>query len=100
MIGTGGEDHGIPRNPTNSTQPLLPSLKLRLSTGQVFRWNVMWKRTGKGWEKTGIGWKRMGNGANIAFTYRYSIDIEQDFVKLDSDPARTRQLQVRHVGKR
>ena len=50
----------------------------------------MWKRTGKDGkrikkekdekrmkkEKDG---KRMGKGANIAITYRYSIDIEQDF---------------------
>ena len=62
------------------------------------------KRMGKGWERTGKGWekdgKRMRKGANIAITYRYSVDIEQDFAKLDSDPARTRQLQVRHGGKR
>ncbi len=43
---------------------------------------------------------RMGKGSKIAVTYRYSMDIEQDFAKLDSNPARTRQLQVRHGGKR
>ena len=58
------------------------------------------KRMEKGWEKTGIGWKRMGNGSKMTITYRYSMDIEQDFAKLDSDPARTRLLQVRHGGKR
>ena len=59
---------------------------------------------GKGWEKDGKGRekdeKRMGKGANIAITYRYSIDIAQDFAKLDSDPARACQLQVRPGGKR
>ena len=55
------------------------------------------KKDGKRMEKDE---DRMGKGANIAITYRYSIDIEQDFAKLDSDPARTRQLQVRHGGKR
>ncbi len=42
----------------------------------------------------------MGKGSRMAIPYRYSIDIEQDFAKLDSDPARTCQLQVRHGGKR
>ena len=43
---------------------------------------------------------RMGKGSKITITYRYSMHIEQDFAKLDSDPARTCQLQVRPGGKR
>ncbi len=58
------------------------------------------KRMRKDGKRMGKDGKRMRKGANIAITYRYSIDIEQDFAKLDSDPARTRQLQVRHGGKR
>ncbi len=60
----------------------------------------MWKRTGKDGKRMRKDGKRMRKGANIAITYRYSIDIEEDFAKLDSDPARTCQLQVRHGGKR
>ena len=60
----------------------------------------MWKR----WEKDEKGreedGKRMGKGSNMATTYRYSIDIEQDFAKFDSDSAGACQLQVRHRGKR
>ena len=44
--------------------------------------------------------KRMRKGANIAITYRYSIDIELDFAKFDSNPARACQLHVRCGGKR
>ena len=44
--------------------------------------------------------KRMNKGANIAITYRYSIDIAADFAKLDSDPTRACPLQVSHGGKR
>ena len=84
-----------------------PSLMLRLRTGQVLRWNVIWKRTGKDGKRMKKDEKRMkkdgnwmGKGANIAITYRYSIDIGEDFAKLDSDPARTCQLQVRHGVKR
>ena len=55
------------------------------------------RKDGKRMEKDG---KRMRKGAKRAITYSYSMDIEQDFAKLDSDPARTRQLQVRHEGKR
>ncbi len=62
------------------------------------------EKDGKRWEKDEKGRqkdeKRMGKGSNMATTYRYSIDIEQDFAKLDSDPARACQLQVRHGGKR
>ena len=58
------------------------------------------KRMRKDGKRMGKDGKRMRKGANIAITYQYSIDIEQDFAKLDSDPARTRQLQVRHGGKR
>ena len=58
------------------------------------------KRMRKDGKRMGKDEDRMGKGANIAITYRYSIDIEQDFAKLDSDPARTCQLQVRHGGKR
>ena len=67
----------------------------------------MWKRTGKDGNRMGKDGKRMrkdekrmGKGANMATTYRYSMEIEQDFAKFDSDPARACQLQVRHGGKR
>ena len=81
------------------TRAPLPSLwKAEDRTG--FEVDKDGKRMGKGWEKTGIGWKRMGNGSKMTITYRYSMDIEQDFAKLDSDPARACQLQVRPGGKR
>ena len=51
------------------------------------------KKDGNRMKKDG---NRMGKGSKMAITYRYSMDIEQDFAKLDSDPARTCQLQVRH----
>ena len=46
--------------------------------------------------------KRVKNDDYLSTTIPtlYSMDIEQDFAKLDSDPARTRLLQVRHGGKR
>ena len=55
------------------------------------------RKKGKGREKDE---KRMTKGANIAITYRYSMHTAADFAKLDSDPARASQLQVRHGGKR
>ena len=59
------------------------------------------EKDGKRMRKDGKRMKKDGTkGANIAITYRYSIDIEADFAKLDRDPARACQLQVRHGGKR
>ncbi len=44
--------------------------------------------------------KRMRKGANIAITYRYSIDIGEDFAKLDRDLAGACRMHVKHGGKR
>ena len=44
--------------------------------------------------------KRMKKGAKLTITYRYSMDIDEDFAKFDGNPSRACQLQVRPGGKR